>query len=145
MFRLAYAFGYGTLGRLALRAYLATLGSDKVGFTVTDRDAQGQPVYVGGVRGIVERNAVRYTFAVQAFLETRALPPAERFEASLERWFELTERFPRQLHEVERADYLADKRRERENQHALQRAIDRGEAGAAAARGARVRRGAGGA
>lgn len=118
-----YAYAYGWRAGVALGAYLATLGRDKVGFTVVGTDAEGDPVHVDGLRGIVERNAVRYYLALQAWLETRRLPAGERFSASLERWFALTERFPEQLHELEREEYLEAKRRERAHQKELQRQI----------------------
>src|SRR6185503_20757145 len=57
---LAYSHGYGTRAKLAMQAYFGTLARGKVGFTVIDKDAQGQPVYVGDLRGGLERNAMRY-------------------------------------------------------------------------------------
>jgi hypothetical protein len=80
---------------------------------------------VGGERGIIERNAVRYYLAIQAYLEGLALAPEQRFEQTAQRWFELTERWPRQLHELDQAEYLAGKRRERSEQLQMQQAIDR--------------------
>src|SRR4051794_35883366 len=46
--RLTYSYGYGLSGRMAMQAYLGTVGANKVGFTVEGRDAQGQPQYIGG-------------------------------------------------------------------------------------------------
>src|SRR5450759_5070071 len=58
---LRYSYAYGLAGRLAMQAYLGTIGSDKVGFTVGDTQADGQhSPYIGGVRGVVERNTMRY-------------------------------------------------------------------------------------
>lgn len=54
----------------------------------------------------------RYYFALQAFMESQDLPPAQQFAHASERWFDLAERFPRQLHEIERAQYLDIKQRE---------------------------------
>lgn len=105
--------------RLATDGYLATLGREKVGFSVTGRGAEG-PRFVGGVRGMIERNAMRYYLALQAYLDTRQLPEQGRFEARLLRWFSLSERYRRQLHEVEEEEYLAAKRRERRDQVRLQ-------------------------
>jgi len=45
--------------RRAMQAYLATIGSAKVGFTILDR-RDGKPVYQGGVLGLLERNTMRY-------------------------------------------------------------------------------------
>lgn len=106
---LAYSYGYGTAARLAMKAYLGTLGSGKVGFTVTSRDGQGAPEPVGGVRGVVERNTMRYYLAIDAFLDS---PKSEQLDRRLAAWFDGTERYARQLHEVERADYLAMKQNE---------------------------------
>jgi hypothetical protein len=55
------------MGRsIAMKTYLATLGSSKVGFTVTRRQSNGQPEYIRGMRGLVERNAMRYYLAIDA-------------------------------------------------------------------------------
>ena len=104
--RLQYGYSHGTLSRMALSTYLATSGADKVGFS---RDG-GQ--LVGGVRGVTERNTMRYYLAIESFLQTLAVPRERRLQARLESWFDATERYPRQLHETERAGYLAMKRRE---------------------------------
>jgi len=101
---LSYAYGYGTAARLAMQAYLGTLGSDKVGFT--PKDASG---YVGGVRGVVERNTMRYYLAIDAFLDA---PRPEQLDRRLAAWFDATERYARQLHETERSEYLEMKRSE---------------------------------
>lgn len=110
--RLSYAYANGLSARMATRAYLATSGRDKVGFTVLGRDAQGQPRYVEGMQGIAERNAMRYFLAIEAFLDAIAAPPDQRADLRLQRWFAATERHARQLHEMEREDYLAMKRRQ---------------------------------
>lgn len=110
--RMSYAYVNGVASRMATDAYLATSGRDKVGFSRTDRNASGEPVYVGGMRGVAERNAMRYFLAIEAVLATRALPPDQQLERRLAMWFSGIERYPRQLKEMERADYLAMKRRE---------------------------------
>ena len=110
---LAYAFGYGTVSRLALQAYFATVGRGKVGFTTsTAPRAGGGPAYIGGMRGLVERNTMRYYLAIEAYLGTLTAPPAEQLERRLQNWFAATEKYPRQLHEIDRATYLAMKRSE---------------------------------
>ena len=110
--------------RWATALYLATLGRAKVGFSSDGHDERGDPVPVGGLRGVVERNAVRYFLAMQAFLETRGVPEPARFEALLGTWFDLAARYP-PLHEVSREEYLAAKRREQQNRVALQSSLDR--------------------
>lgn len=109
---LSYAYGFGAMSRLAMQAYLSTIGAPKVGFTVEGRDGEGHPEYVHGMRGVVERNTMRYFLAIEAYLATLAYPDRERLERRLLAWFDETERFPRQLHEMDRDEYLAMKRRE---------------------------------
>jgi hypothetical protein len=104
---LSYAYGFGTMSRMAMSTYLATAGADKVGFS---RDADGR--YVGGVRGVVERNTMRYFLAIDAFLDSLSAPADARVEKRLREWFAATERYPRQLHEMEADEYLVMKRRE---------------------------------
>jgi hypothetical protein len=127
--RLRYSYRSSTMSRVAMDTYLATLGRGKVGFTVVGTGRDGKPAYVDGGRGIVERNAVRYYFAIQADLEGLSLPEQQRFEHALERWFELTERYPVQLHELARSDYLQGKRREFKEQSRRQQALDSANAG----------------
>ena len=106
---LSYSYAYGTAARFAMSAYLATLGSDKVGFTSTGKDAEGKPQYIGGVRGVVERNTMRYYLAIDSFLDS---PAASELDKRFAGWFDATEQYARQLHEVDRADYLTMKRNE---------------------------------
>jgi hypothetical protein len=112
LIRLSYSYAYGMAGRLAMEAYLGTLGRDKVGFTVVGRLADGQPRYIGGMRGVVERNSMRYYLAIEAFLGARASPAQSRAEKSFRDWFAAIERYPRQLHDLEQGEYLAMKRKE---------------------------------
>ncbi|WP_256354415.1 MULTISPECIES: hypothetical protein [unclassified Variovorax] len=106
---LSYSYAYGTAARLAMQAYLSTIGSDKAGFTVTGKDDKGAPKYIGGVRGVVERNTMRYYLAIDAFLDA---PASTQLDSRLGAWFDATERYALQLHETERNDYLAMKRNE---------------------------------
>ncbi|MBR8057377.1 hypothetical protein [Burkholderia dolosa] len=108
---LTYAYGFGTVGRMAMKTYLATVGSDKVGFT-TVGGASGDPQYVDGVRGLLERNTMRYYLAIDAYLATLDKPLDQR----LARWFDATEQYPRQLHEVDRNAYLQMKAQEVQRQ-----------------------------
>ena len=109
---LSYAYAYGTAARIAMAAYLATIGQDKVGFSIVGQGSDGVPVYLADARGAVERNTMRYYLAVEAYLGALALPLAQRPEQRLRDWFDAIERYPRQLHELTREDYLAMKRRE---------------------------------
>lgn len=116
---LSYAYGYGTAGRLAMQAYLATAGADKVGFTVTGQDASGQPRFIGGVRGAVERNAMRYYLAIDAYLDSLDAARHHQAERRIQNWFTATERHPRQLREMDRSTYVAMKRQEIERQQSV--------------------------
>jgi hypothetical protein len=113
---MSYAYGYGFAARMAMEAYLATLGRDKVGFSITGRGSDGKPVYMGNVRGVVERNTMRYYLAIEAYLGTLALPPAEQVERRMQDWYASIERYPRQLHEIERNEYFEMKRKEVQRQ-----------------------------
>lgn len=109
---LGYSYGFGTMSRLAMETYLSTIGAHKVGFTVVGRDADGTPQFVGGLLGATERNTMRYFLAIDAYLATLSVPPPERLGRRLEAWFSACERYPRQLHEMERGEYLSLKERE---------------------------------
>ncbi|ASW01426.1 hypothetical protein [Paraburkholderia aromaticivorans] len=117
---LTYAYGYGTAGRLAMKTYLATIGSDKVGFSSTPDSSAGETQFVGGVRGLVERNTMRYYLAIDAYLAALSSPPNARLDKRLADWFDATERYPRQLHEVSRADYMQMKHNEYQRQQTAQ-------------------------
>jgi hypothetical protein len=98
--RMSYAYGFGGSGRFAMQAYLATVGASKVGFTTN------------GVRGAVERNAMRYYLAIDAYLDTMDAPQAQRVDKRINEWFSATERYPAQLHEMDRTTYVTMKRAE---------------------------------
>ncbi|MBN3816645.1 hypothetical protein G3N57_08485 [Paraburkholderia sp. Se-20369] len=109
---LTYSYGFGTLGRVAMKTYLATIGSDKVGFTTVGTPAATPPDYIGGVRGLLERNTMRYYLAIDAYLGTLDKPLDQR----LARWFDATEQYARQLHELDRPDYMQMKAKEIQRQ-----------------------------
>jgi len=105
---MGYAFGYGGAGSVAMKIYLATVARSKIGFTrVGDK-------YVGGVRGVAERNTMRYFLAIEAYLASLSLQGTreQQLEFRITRWFDGTERYARQLHELDRDDYLKMKREE---------------------------------
>jgi len=117
---LRYSYTYGFVGRLAMKTYLATSGSDKVGFTVVGDPNDPKPKFIGGARGAIERNTMRYYLAIDAYLGALATPAPDRFEQSLERWFNATELYPRQLREIDRDTYFAMKRSEYRRQRTAQ-------------------------
>jgi hypothetical protein len=109
---LAYSYAYGTAARLGMMAYLGTAGSKKVGFTVTGRDRKGQLAYIDGLRGLIERNTMRYYLAIEAYLGALSVAPAARLDKRLMDWYAAVERYPLQLHEISQQDYLEMKRSE---------------------------------
>ncbi len=113
---LSYSYAYGIIGRLAMRTYLGTIAKDKVGFTVTGTGPDGSPLHIDGMRGLVERNTMRYYLAIETFLDAVSSPPQARLEQRLHDWFAATERYPRQLHELDESAYLEMKRRESRRQ-----------------------------
>jgi hypothetical protein len=107
--RFSYSYRWGTMARMAMGVYFATVGRGKVGFSEAGPQVNGQPQFIGGNRGLVERNTMRYFLAIEAYL---AAPGANQFEPRLRHWFEATERHPRQLHEVDMVTFMDIKRRE---------------------------------
>ncbi|HEV7577216.1 MAG TPA: hypothetical protein VGO85_14365 [Caldimonas sp.] len=112
---MSYAYGYGFAARVAMQTYLATLGSQKVGFTVLERK-DGKPVYQTGVLGLLERNTMRYYLAIDAYLQAYSLPMAEQAERRIRGWYASTERYAEQLHEMDQDEYLEMKRKEMRRQ-----------------------------
>jgi len=110
--RLSYAYETSLMAKLAMQCYLNTLGTNKIGFTVIGSKSDGRPVYTGDMRGVVERNTMRYYLAVEAYLNTLSVTEDRRLDARLQNWFAATERYPLQLHEIDQAAYLAMKHRE---------------------------------
>ena len=114
---LRYAYEYGMAGRLAMQGYLATGGRGKVGFsTKTPTTANAKPIYIGGARGAVERNTMRYYLAIDAYLQALSLPPANQVNARLDKWFDATEQYSQQLRETDKASYVAMKKNEIQRQ-----------------------------
>jgi len=109
---LSYTYRYGLASHAAMQGYLNTIGRDKVGFSITGYDSDGQPIYQDGMRGVVERNTMRYYLALESYLGALLGAPAERQEQRLNDWYSAVERYPLQLHELERDEYLAMKRKE---------------------------------
>lgn len=118
-----YEYQYGFLTNIAMSTYLATFGHKKIGFSIKEKDKNNNPVYVGGVQGVVERNAMRYYFAIKSYLNTQEIVKAKRFESRINSWFDLTEQYHKQLYELDKPDYLKYKRMERKDQLRLQKAI----------------------
>ena len=113
---LSYAYSYGVAAQVAMQGYLATAGRDKVGFSIVGTQANGQPEYIGGMRGVIERNTMRYYLAIESFLGALSAPLPQQIDQRLNAWHTSVERYPLQLHELERGEYLDMKRREIQRQ-----------------------------
>ena len=116
LIHMSYAYAYGFAARMAMQTYLTTLGRNKVGFSITGRNAEGKPIYIGGVLGLLERNTMRYYLAIDAYLVAYSLPPPEQFEKRIQEWYGSTQRYAPQLHEMEQNEYLEMKRKEMRRQ-----------------------------
>lgn len=109
-FTYSYSINFAT--RFATKAYLATIGRNKTGFTVVGADSSGQPVFIGGVRGIMERNTMRYYLAITSYFATTAESEPDKQEQRLQSWFTAVEQYSLQLHELERSEYISMKHAE---------------------------------
>jgi hypothetical protein len=94
-----YGYSTGAMSQMAMKTYLSTSGADKVGFSSENGKL------VGGTRGIMERNTMRYFLAIDSYLNTLGQP----LKARLENWFGGTEKYAKQLREMSREEYLAIK------------------------------------
>jgi hypothetical protein len=107
---LAYAYGYGTLAKMTMGAYLATAGRAKVGFTVEGTEPDGTPKHVRGERAALERNVMRYYLALLAELAPASGTPQQQLQTRMNDWFARTEKYAEQLHEYGLDEYLAEKK-----------------------------------
>jgi hypothetical protein len=115
---LHYSYRSSLAGRIATEVYLQTLGRGKVGFSTEKAPPETagprtESPFVGGVRGIIERNTMRYFLGLGCalqFASTKA--PERRFGLMAPCWYDETERYPVQLHEMPRQDYLTMKQQE---------------------------------
>jgi hypothetical protein len=115
-----YAYSFGLAGRLAMQTYLATIGRNKIGFTITGKQGDGQLTYIKGIRGVVERNTMRYYLAIDAYLAALTAPIETQFEKSLQYWYSNSEQYASQLHEVALDEYLDMKHKEYQRQQTPQ-------------------------
>ena len=98
---MSYAYTLGSAARIAMKAYLAGAGRDKRGFSID-----------GGERGVVERSAMRYYLAVEAYLESLDVPADQRLEARLRNWYTAIARYPQLREAVGAQEYIEMKHRE---------------------------------
>ena len=106
---LHYSYSSSLAGRLATGVYLQTLGRGKVGFSKEQAEASrpADAHWVGGVRGIIERNTMRYFMGLSCALQFAGTEaPTQRFAQMAPCWYDDTERYPQQLREMARQEYL---------------------------------------
>lgn len=120
LIHLRYSYSYSTFGYIGMKSYFALFSRGHVGFSVTGMDDENKPVYVSGLKGAIERNIMRYYLGILAYMDTLRFPEEQQFEQRISRWFALTELHRRQLHALERKDYLHHKRQDRKNSIKLQ-------------------------
>ena len=113
---LRYSFGYSAWGYLLMKIF----GGGKVGFSVIGTGSDGNPVYVGGLRGAVERDVACYYLAILAYLDALKIPAEQRFEKRVSQWYDLAALYKKQLLEMDKEEYLTYKRQDRRSQQQLQ-------------------------
>lgn len=106
-----YSYQYGNVAKLAMNSYLSTVGSSKEGISIVGKKADGSPEYASGLRGVIERNTLRYYLAITSYLDSLSAPENQQLEKRLSSWFDATERYP-QLREISKTDYMNMKRDE---------------------------------
>ncbi len=124
--RLSYSYKYSYAGYYAMEAYSGLFLRGKTGFSPAGKNKDGSPIYVSGIQGGIERNIARYYLAILAYLKTSDVPADQRFEKRVDAWFDLTALFQGKLLGVSREEYLAMKRKDREDQVRLQGTVKNG-------------------
>lgn len=115
-----YRYEFGFLADLAMSTYLATIGRKKVGFTAIGTYKNGEHIYIKGLQGVIERNVMRYIFAIRAVLDAKKSSEEFHQKARLVRWYAHISKHPKQLVGLTRQEYLDNKKREIANQKELQ-------------------------
>lgn len=108
--RLTYSYRQSNLTGWAIDVYMSTVGRGKVGFSRVRQPGSEATEPVAGMRGLMERNLMRYFLAIDAAAATPAAAAPDAYARRLNDWFASTERYPRQLHEIDLPTYLSYKR-----------------------------------
>jgi len=112
----------GRITRMATYTYIKVFARDKPGFTEI-REPGGKKKLITGFPAVIERSTVRAYFALKAYMLNYHLPPAKRFDACLNTWYELNQPYKKQLYELGRDQYLQIKQREHKNQLRIQKKV----------------------
>lgn len=116
--RFYYRARYGFLARTAFATYLNTLGRSKRGFS---REGPTQEP-IKGIRGILERNAMRYLLAIAAYLHNEPIgADIAQLIPALKYWHHYTMQYQEQLYDIDWPVYEEMKRKEYENQMLLRK------------------------
>ena len=119
LIHMALSYQTSFSSRLGTSVYLKTIGADKIGFSQI-KNSDDEFEYIQGIEGIIERNVMRYYLALSTYLRS------DSRQQMTKAWFNATELFAKQLHEVELADYLDAKQLEYQQQSLMQQRINRG-------------------
>lgn len=103
---LHYSYNTHWLGRMAMQTYLQTLGRGKLGFTPLEEADANNGSTIGGARAVIERNTMRYFLGLDCALAFAPQEPPQRFNAMAACWYGQVEKYPLQLHEMQRSEYL---------------------------------------
>ena len=122
-FSLAYNSSFSS--RMGTSVYLSTIGSDKKGFSQQINEL-GQSEFIQGTEGIIERNVMRYFLALKVFLEQDTADPTSTQKLASD-WYDESEQYSLQLHELDKKDYMANKAREFIQQDVMQNRINTGQ------------------
>jgi hypothetical protein len=95
------------------------VGRRHVGFSIINADTEASPKFIQGLRGVIERNAMRYVISVVSYLQADSTDPNQWLEPSLKRWYHYSEIFRAQLHDASLPQLLAIKTDEFKNQQRL--------------------------
>ena len=120
---LSSSFEPSMLSKLLTGIYLSTLGRERIGFSRAATEPGVPAGYVRGVKGMIERNVMRYYLALKAFLDAGDLPAGRQFEARASLAYDLMDLYPAQLRQMDKSEYLDIKFREHRNQLRLQQKL----------------------
>ncbi len=120
LIKIGYSFRYGPGSYLLIKSYFAVWGNRMIGFSKPARQSGPGNVYVRGLRGATERNIVRYYLAIIAYMDTVNDQEDQRFQDRINRWYDLTTRYKKQLYFADKDRYVALKRRDHDNHLKLQ-------------------------
>jgi len=118
------AYSSSLTSRMGTSVYLSTIGSDKKGFSQQINE-QGQFEFIQGTEGIIERNVMRYFLALKVFLK-QDVADSKSSKKLASDWYDESEQYALQLHELDKKDYIANKAREFVQQSIMQNRINTG-------------------